>query len=104
MDKLKVRRFWIALGLLLLLSPLGLLAPGVAWGEWGASDLKEMLGFVPRGLAGLGEVWRAPAADYAVSGLPAGAGYVLSGLLGVAAVVGATWLLGRWLGRGGSDG
>jgi hypothetical protein len=94
----------LILGLLVLVSPLGLLAEGAAWAEWGADELEEMLGFVPEGLAGLAEVWSAPAPDYSLGGLEANVGYILSGVAGIAAVVAATWLLGRWLSRGGADG
>lgn len=104
MDKLRTRPLWIVLGLLLLLSPLGLLAEGAAWGEWGAEELEEMLGFIPGGLAALGGLWSAPAPDYALGGVPPELGYVLSGLLGIVAVGGATWLLGRWLSRDRADG
>ena len=42
----------LAIGLLLLiiLAPLGLLAVGETFGEWGSEELKEKLGFVPLGL------------------------------------------------------
>jgi cobalt/nickel transport system permease protein len=62
------------LGALIILSPLGLLASGGADFEWSPEQLKEMIGYVPSGLARLGHVWQlSPLPDYQ-SG--AGAGFV----------------------------
>jgi len=33
-----LKRYWLALAALVILSPLGLLADGTAWGEWGGDD------------------------------------------------------------------
>ena len=38
-----------ALVVLAFATPLGLLAAGTAWAEWGADELKEILGYVPQG-------------------------------------------------------
>ena len=92
------RRLWWGLALLVLLSPLGLLARGTAWGEWSGAELGRMLGYVPAGLQQLSGSWsHALFPDYS---LPAAAGaaslvYVLCALLGVAAVAGLMLLLGR---------
>jgi cobalt/nickel transport protein len=104
MGTIRTRGLWFVIGALLLLSPLGLLAEGAAWGEWGAEELGEMLGFVPEGLEELGSLWQAPAPDYVIAGLDPTLGYILSGALGVGAVVLASWLLGRWLSRDGAGG
>ncbi len=104
MGRLSTRWLWLGIALLLLLSPLGLLAEGVAWAEWGADELGQIVGFVPEGLAALGDLWPAPAPDYSLGPLDTGPAYILSGLLGVAVVAGATWLVGHWLSRGGNGG
>jgi len=49
MDKL-YRNLAIGLILLIILAPIGLLAVGETFGEWGSEELKEKLGFVPLGL------------------------------------------------------
>ncbi len=80
------------LAALILLTPLGLLAAGTAWGEWGAEEIQSVvsggkpLGFVPEGMAN-GFSFQALFSDYAVSGLPEIAGYVLSALFGVAIMI-----------------
>ena len=100
-----LKALWIALGVLVVLSPLGLLASGTAWGEWGLEELEEMgLGFIPEGMERLAGLWPAPFPDYTLSGLDERVAYVLSGAVGVALIVLATWILGRFLARKGSNG
>lgn len=77
---------------LICLSPLGLLAAGTAWGEWGTDEIKGLviggkaLGFVPEGMKN-GVGFQALMADYAVKGLPDAAGYMLSAVAGVAILI-----------------
>jgi cobalt/nickel transport system permease protein len=96
-----LRWLWAGLAVLLLLTPIGTLAQGTAWGEWSAGQLKTALGFVPAGLQRLGSGWTAAMPRYAPSFIrdPL-VGYAVAGLLGAAIVVGVTWLLARWLARG----
>ena len=44
-----LRWLWAGLAVLLLLTPLGALAPGTAWGEWSGDQLETALGYVPGG-------------------------------------------------------
>ncbi len=77
---------------LIVISPLGLIASGTAWGEWGADEIAEdvsagsALGFVPSQLLN-GFNYEALMPDYSVSGLPDIAGYILSALVGVALLI-----------------
>jgi cobalt/nickel transport system permease protein len=72
------RRLWAVLGILLMLTPLGILAAGTAWGEWGASDYADpdtrrqiaaaALNSAPppqppQGLERLSHLWTAPIPD-----------------------------------------
>ncbi|MFQ6058263.1 MAG: cobalt transporter CbiM [Anaerolineae bacterium] len=96
-----VRALWIGLATLVVLTPLGLLASGTAWGEWGLTELRDEqgLGFIPQGLARWGERWSAPLPDYAVPGLGQVPGYVLSAVAGIALIAVAVWLISRALAR-----
>ncbi len=94
-----INKLWIGLGVLALLSPLGLLASGTAWGEWGADEFSDMLGYVPKGLARFAEIWSAPLPDYTVPSLGDVPGYIASAIIGMALVVVLTWGLGRALAR-----
>lgn len=90
----KLRWVWVGLIALIILSPLGLLAPGTAWGEWGAEELTGLgLAAVPAGLEQLSTLWGAPMADYEVSFLGnANLGYILSAVLGLVLVAVVVWL------------
>ena len=93
----------LILGLLMVASPLGLLAAGTAWGEWAAGDFANPAAraaiagasldaappeAVPQGLARLSSVWTAPIPDYAPSFLRSEAlGYVLSAFVGVGLII-----------------
>lgn len=78
-----------AIGLVIALiaaCPLGLLATGDAWGEWGLEDLAEMVGYEPAGLA-TGWEWSSFMPDYTVGALPEVAGYIVSAVIGVTLLV-----------------
>jgi cobalt/nickel transport system permease protein len=91
---MKLRWLWIGLAVLVLASPLGLLAPGTAWGEWGAEELAT-LGFssIPAGLERLSGIWGAPIAGYDLPALGnANLGYILSAVLGILVTTLVVWL------------
>jgi cobalt/nickel transport system permease protein len=88
-------KLWLGLGILLVLTPLGILAVGTAWGEWSAKDFRTP----PRGLAQLSSLWTAPLSGYAPSFIPnASFGYLVSAMFGVGFIVLLTLLL-WWLTR-----
>lgn len=82
---------WLALLVLIMLTPLGLLAEGTAWGEWSVDQLQGLLGYVPAGLAARAEWWQAPMPDYTIAGhlLPSSVSYIVTALLGAVATYGA---------------
>ncbi len=90
----KWRALWAILAIAILAAPLGLLAPGTAWGEWGSDQLAGLgLNFIPQGLASLESLWGAPLADYDLPALGnANLGYVLSALVGVVLIGLVVWL------------
>lgn len=89
---------WGALGLLVLATPLGLLASGTAWGEWGVEELQDRgLGFIPEGMDKLAGWWPAPLPDYGFSRMGAVIGYILAALVGIIIVAFLLWVSGRWL-------
>jgi len=91
----------LVFGLLVLgiLSPIGLLASGDAWGEWGSETIKEMIGFIPEGFARFSDIWHAPFPDYTVAGTGDYVGYILSALGGMLLVMLATWVVGKLLSK-----
>jgi len=97
-------KLWIGLIALVILSPLGLILPAKL-GEWSADEIHKMAGCVPSGMSKISEIWKAPLPDYAFRGqedssLPAlSFSYIVSSILGAAAVVTLTILIGRVLAR-----
>lgn len=85
----KKKAIYGLLAFLICLTPLGLLATGTAWGEWGSEEIGSVvsggkaLGFIPQGMKA-GVNFKALLPDYAVNGLPEIAGYILSAIAGVA--------------------
>ena len=99
----RLRALWVVLAVAVVATPLGLLAPGTAWGEWGSDQLSSLgLSFVPRGLAQLESIWGAPLAGYDLPALGnSNAGYILSAVVGIALVGFLAWLFTTLLaGRG----
>ncbi len=90
----KLRWLWMVIAILMVASPLGLLAPGTAWGEWGIKQLSARgLGTIPAGLERLSNLWGAPLAGYNLHALGnANLGYLLSAFLGIAVVTIVVWL------------
>ncbi len=98
-----LRPLWIALALLLVLTPLGILAAGTAWGEWSARDFASQKVRVkiaeasrdaappdgaPQGLARLSALWTAPFPQYAPPFVRRPAlGYLLSAMFGCGAIL-----------------
>jgi cobalt/nickel transport system permease protein len=110
-----VKRLATAFVAIAVIAPLGLIAPGFAYGEGNTEDVKAAFGYVPSGLQSLSGIFSAPFGGYNVP-LPffsaanaplwhAAIGYEISGIVGILAVGGAVYLLARMLRRaGGGDG
>jgi cobalt/nickel transport system permease protein len=102
-----LRRLWIAVAALMLLTPLGILAAGTAWGEWSPSELartsaqsqlaKSAPSTVPTGLQKLANLWTAPFPAYAPGFVKSrGFGYLLSAMFAVGVLLALSLLLQRW--------
>lgn len=80
------------LAVLIAGTPLGLLAAGTAWGEWGADEIAETdgfgaaLGYTPAGMEN-GFSFDVLLPDYSAAGLPDVAGYLLSAVIGAAILI-----------------
>jgi len=112
-----LRPLWIALALLLALTPLGVLAGGAAWGEWGARDFSQAAtrqkiaavsshvappSRAPQGLERLYSVWTAPFPQYAPPFVRHPAlGYLLSGMFGSGIIILVFLMVSALWARGG---
>jgi len=87
--KTRMKPIYALILTLICLSPLGLLAAGTAWGEWGTEEISSVvsggksLGYVPKGMEN-GFNFKALIPDYSVAGMPEFLGYILSAVFGVA--------------------
>ncbi len=97
------RKLWGAVALLVILTPIGILAGGSAWGEWSARDLTDSTfrqqiaaasgnqtppQNTPRGLERLSSIWTAPVSRYAPAFIrSAFFGYFVSAMLGVGFII-----------------
>jgi len=94
-----LRNLWLTVALLMMITPLGILAVGTAWGEWSPGDFSKLEtraqiaavsgdqalpGGVPSGLRKLSSFWTAPFPDYAPAFVRSPhLGYLLSAMFGV---------------------
>jgi cobalt/nickel transport protein len=91
------KKYLIFLGILVVLSPLGLILPdyfkaGDAWGEWSVESVKKQTGHEPAGMKKAAEIYSAPIPDYnpgkeddPLSKLSVG--YIISGLIGTGIIL-----------------
>lgn len=99
-----MKKIYIAGILLILLTPLGLLAPSSAWGEWGLEEIKSMVGYVPPGMSRFSEVVKAILPGYSILGfsssfLQSALGYIFSAVIGIGAILIIFSILGRTMGK-----
>ncbi|PIZ12943.1 MAG: cobalamin biosynthesis protein [Elusimicrobia bacterium CG_4_10_14_0_8_um_filter_37_32] len=105
-----ITKLYIGLGILAVLTPLGLLIPdhfkaGTAWGEWGVDEIKELVGYVPKKLEKLSELWKAPLPDYAFKGWEEKGmahlsfAYIVSAVVGICIIAAITMLIGKLLAK-----
>lgn len=97
------RKLWLALAVVLVLTPLGIVTAGSAWGEWSAQDFespearREMAAAsrnqappaqAPKGLQRLSSLWTAPISGYAPAFVKnAHFGYFASAMTGVGIII-----------------
>lgn len=80
---------YVLIAALIAAVPLGLLAEGTAWGEWGADEIAEVvtngsaLGYTPAGMTSGFEL-STIFPDYTMAGVPDVAAYLLSAIIGAA--------------------
>jgi cobalt/nickel transport system permease protein len=103
-----LQRLWLTIAVLMLLTPLGILAAGTAWGEWSPSELVKSppaaIGAsspaAPAGLQRWSNLWTAPFPYYAPTFVRSRAfGYLLSAMFGVGLLLTLSLLMRRLLDR-----
>ena len=87
----RYKSFIIGLIVLVVLTPLGLIATGTAWGEWSMTELQKKIGYIPQGFAKISHIWTSIMPDYTAPGLGGGffqsaLGYIISAIVGIALI------------------
>lgn len=82
----QTKKLLLALAVLIVLTPIGLITQNPAWGEWGEEEMMAMLGFVPQGIKNA-HSFHAPFGDYSLAALGDVGGYVFSATLGALLVM-----------------
>jgi cobalt/nickel transport system permease protein/cobalt/nickel transport protein len=85
------KRVGAAFTALAVIAPLGLIAPGFAYGEGSAEDVQAAFGYIPQGLQDLSGIFSAPLSGYDVpflqgseeSLLRTAIGYEIAGIIGI---------------------
>ncbi len=93
-----MKKIWFGFAFIILLAPLGLVAPGGAWGEWELIEVKQRIGFIPQGMNRFHMIIKNFFPDYSLPGLnknffQSAMGYILSAVIGICAIVLLFWLL-----------
>jgi cobalamin biosynthesis protein CbiM len=105
----RMKRVGTAFTALAVLAPLGLIAPGFAYGEGSAEDVHAAFGYVPKGLQDLSTIFSAPLAGYNLP-MPffshanaalwqTAIGYEISGIVGILLVGGVMLALSALIRR-----
>jgi cobalt/nickel transport system permease protein len=106
----RYKRVGAAFTAIAVVAPLGLIAPGFAYGEGSTQDVQAAFGYIPQGLKDLSGIFSAPLGGYNIP-LPffgdanaalwhTAIGYEVSGIIGILLCGGAVYLGARLLGRG----
>ena len=76
---------------MIVLSPLGTLAGGSAWGEWEAKEFTEMVGFIPESIENAKPLVAAIIPDYEIEGLSPILSSIFSGFIGTLLALAVIW-------------
>lgn len=76
-----------------LLTPLGLIAEGPAWGEWDIEELGKMVGYIPASIAQAKPLIEPLIPGYEVKSIGSIASSIVSALLGAVLSIGLIWTL-----------
>jgi cobalt/nickel transport protein len=105
------KKVLFALLVLCVITPAGIVLPmffnaGDAWGEWSAQTVKDLVGYVPEGLAKYTDGWKAPMNDYTLNSQDVSVAhrsgyYIVSGIIGATAAYVLMLLISKLVVRNG---
>jgi len=94
----KLKPMYVAVAMMVILSPLGLFASGAAWGEWKNDEIQKLIGYIPSGMKdGFSFISIMP--DYTVPFIRSEFfGYMLSAVVGITIILIIFRMLNRFFG------
>lgn len=97
------KKLLLGLLVLIILTPLGIIAEGTAFGEWSSLQIKDLVGYIPEGLLKFESFFHALLPDYTIKGFESGGklylGYLLSAVIGVFAVTLTAFGISKFLSK-----
>ncbi len=104
MNKNMQKKLWFGLAILIVITPLGLLAEGTAFGEWSSEELQKELGYVPSGISHGESLWTSLFPGYTIGGLEnsflqSSIGYILSAVAGIVLIYIVIIALGKFIAK-----
>lgn len=106
--RFSLKKAWGAVVAMVILSPLGILATGKAWGEWSPAELKKLIGYIPEGVAKAGSGFKL-LPEYSIAGwnktlFQSATGYILSAAAGLILIFIAIFLFNKFQAKGDKTG
>jgi len=103
-----ITKLWIGIGILALLSPIGLYLPeklnaGAAWGEWSINEISKLTGTIPAGMKKLSSFWNAIFPDYNFKNwqnkgyIHQGVAYIISAFAGIIVCMIIAFIIGKFI-------
>lgn len=103
--QIRLKKIWAGVIALVILSPLGLLASGTAWGEWSPGELKKLIGYIPKGISEATGSRFNVLPGYSISGwdktlFHSAAGYIVSAVAGLGLIFITVYLFNKFQAKG----
>jgi hypothetical protein len=76
-----------------LLTPLGLIAEGSAWGEWDIEEFNKIVGFIPKSIAEFKPIIEPFIPDYEIKSIGKVASSIISAIIGASLSIGIIWAI-----------
>ncbi len=104
-EPVRLKKVWAAIIVLVILSPLGILASGAPWGEFSPEEIKEAIGYIPEGIARATGPGLHILPDYTLPGwdktlFQSAAGYIISAVVGLILIFIAVYLFNKFQNKG----
>lgn len=100
-----IKKIWLAIIALVILTPLGILATGKGWGEWSTAEIQKSIGYIPQGMAKASRFKLNILPDYAIAGWhnsfwQSATGYIIAAVVGISLIFGLMFVFYKFQAKG----